>query len=355
MQLADFAFHLPPEKIAQEPSPSRDASRLMVVPRQQGDFQHHTFAHLPTMLRAGDVLVVNDTQVIPARLRGHKESGGKIEILLDRPLDEASIVDGCTQQRYACLVHASRPLKTGARVLLPDGGQAIGEGRNPDLGENHILLKLPLPLDEYLRCHGEVPLPGYIKRQPGSDARFAQDRNRYQTVYAAKPGAVAAPTAGLHFTEEILTQIQQLGVELVKITLHVGPGTFLPVRCQDVSRHRMLPERYQIGEESAQVIGQAKSDGRRVIAVGTTVVRTLEGAWQQGKLEPGQAETNIFIRPGYQFQVVSGLVTNFHLPESTLIMLVCAFSQRERILEAYQQAVASGYRFYSYGDAMFLV
>ncbi len=343
MQLSDFDYELPEGFIAQTPAKSRDASRLMVVPKKEGHFAHKSFGDFAGYLSEGDLLVLNDTRVIPARLRGHKQTGGKTELLLDRPLGEAFLKDGRNCQSWACLVSASRPLREGVRVFLPAEGEAISEGGR------QVLLRLPRPIDEYLMKHGQVPLPAYIRREPEP-----QDRDRYQTIYARNPGAVAAPTAGFHFTESILEAIRSKGVQIVSLTLHVGPGTFLPVRAQDVDQHVMHAERYRVGPEAAQAVTRARAAGRRIVAVGTTVVRTLESAWDGERLRAGDGETALFIRPGYSFSAVDALLTNFHLPRSTLLMLVCAFSRTDRILSAYEQAVDKEYRFYSYGDAMFL-
>jgi len=343
MQLSDFEYELPEGFIAQTPADFRDASRLMIVPRRKGKFGHRVFGDFPACLSAGDVLVLNDTRVIPARLHGRKRTGGKIEILLDRPLEPERAEAGRHCQRWACLVNASRPLREGARVDFPGGGQAIGQG------DKRVLLRLPRQVEDYLPEHGQVPLPAYIKREP-----HAADRERYQTVYARNPGAIAAPTAGFHFTERTLEDIAGSGVEVVKVTLHVGPGTFLPVRTQDIDRHIMHLERYRVDGEAARAVTRAREQGRRIVAVGTTVVRTLESAWDGRRLAEGEGETRLFIRPGYEFRVVDALLTNFHLPRSTLLMLVCAFSDTGRILSAYKEAVDKKYRFYSYGDAMFL-
>jgi S-adenosylmethionine:tRNA ribosyltransferase-isomerase len=343
MQLSDFDYQLPEGFIAQTPAESRDASRLMVVPRRTGGFEHKAFSDFPEMLSAGDVLVLNDTKVIPARLHGRKQTGGKTEILLDRPLEPERAEAGLHCQRWACLVNASRPLREGVRVDFPGEGQAICEG------DKRVLLRLPLPVEDYLQQHGQVPLPAYIRREPRPS-----DRERYQTVYASNPGAVAAPTAGFHFTGRILEDIRSRGVEVVTLTLHVGPGTFLPVRSQNVDRHVMHTERYRVGGEAAAAVTRAREQGRRIVAVGTTVVRTLESAWDGQRLREGEGDTGLFIRPGYQFRAVDALLTNFHLPRSTLLMLVCAFSCTDRILSAYKEAVDNKYRFYSYGDAMFL-
>jgi S-adenosylmethionine:tRNA ribosyltransferase-isomerase len=343
MQLSDFDYELPEGFIAQTPAKSRDASLLMVVPRKAGPCEHRSFADFIGYLSADDLLVLNDTRVIPARLLGRKQTGGKTELLLDRPRGKAFADDGRHCQSWACLVKASRPLRQGVRVLLPGEGEAVAEG------PGRVLLRLPRPVEDYLQEHGQVPLPAYIRREPRPG-----DRERYQTVYACSPGAVAAPTAGFHFTERVLEAIRKKGVEIVPLTLHVGPGTFLPVRTDDIDRHVMHSERYRIDAQTARAVSGARRDRRRIVAVGTTVVRALESAWDGRRLREGEGETDLFIRPGYSFSVVDALLTNFHLPRSTLLMLVCAFSDTGRILSAYRQAVDKGYRFYSYGDAMFV-
>ncbi|MBW1809463.1 MAG: tRNA preQ1(34) S-adenosylmethionine ribosyltransferase-isomerase QueA [Deltaproteobacteria bacterium] len=350
MLLSDFDYELPSESIAQQPTDQRDQSRLMAIPRLTGEIEHRRFSQLTDYLSAGDLLVLNDTRVIPARLRGHKESGGKIEILLDRPAGQVWQEDGYFYQRFYCLVHSSRPLKPGKKALLAGGGQAILETATKT--NKQVLLKLPIPTQDYLEKNGEVPLPAYIKRR--QDDPQPQDRDRYQTVYAKDPGAIAAPTAGLHFTTQMLKQLERKGIELAYLTLHVGPGTFLPVRTQNVAEHVMHSERYAISRQAARAVEQARKENRRVVAVGTTVVRTLEAAWKDSRIVAGRAETDLFIRPGYEFKVVDALLTNFHLPKSTLLMLVCAFSTQARVISAYKVAVANNYRFFSYGDATFL-
>ncbi len=344
MQLSDFDYQLPEGFIAQTPAKSRDASRLLVMPRKAGPCEHRSFGDFAGCLSAGDLLVLNDTRVIPARLHGRKQTGGRTELLLDRPLEEPFAENERRCQRWTCLVKASRPLKKGVRVLLPGDGEAVAEG------PGRVLLRLPEPVDRYLREHGQVPLPVYIRRKPRPG-----DRERYQTVYARAPGAVAAPTAGFHFTQGVLEAIAKKGVEIASLTLHVGPGTFLPVRTDDIDRHVMHAERYRVGPETAGAVTRAREAGRRIVAVGTTVVRALESCWDGRRLRAGEGETDLFIRPGYCFSVVDALLTNFHLPRSTLLMLVCAFSETGRILDAYRQAVERGYRFYSYGDAMFIL
>jgi S-adenosylmethionine:tRNA ribosyltransferase-isomerase len=296
--------------------------------------------------------VLNDTRVIPARLFGKKESGGKVELLLDRPLSESRVVDGWNRQTWSCLVRASKKLKIESRMLLPQGAWAIYLGKDKGPG-GQVQLNWPGDLDAYLKQHGQMPLPHYIHRLL-EDPRADVDMERYQTVFARRSGAIAAPTAGLHFTSDLLKEIERKGVKVCTITLHVGPGTFLPVRSENLDDHVMHAERFQVSENTAQELHQARAEGRRVVAVGTTVVRCLESAFEKGRLKTGQDETRLFIRPGYRFQVVDALLTNFHLPRSTLLMLVCAFSEKDHILNAYRHAIESGYRFYSYGDAMWI-
>lgn len=335
MHTADFHFDLPPAQIAQEPLPERTASRLLdltgALPR------HRTFTELPALLRAGDLLVLNDTQVIKARLHATKDSGGRAEVLLERALNT-----------HECLaqVRVSKPLKND-RTLHCSGGTLTVVGRE---GVFYRLRSDDDVLTLFERS-GEVPLPPYIARSPALD-----DERSYQTVYADAPGAVAAPTAGLHFDEALLATLSAQAVARAFVTLHVGAGTFSPIR-GDVAQHRMHQERYQVPGATAQAIAQCRERGGRVVAVGTTVVRTLESAALagDGNLRACDGETELFIQPGFDFQVVDALITNFHLPESTLLMLVCAFGGNERVLQAYQTAVRSGYRFFSYGDAMLVL
>ncbi|MBN2497587.1 MAG: tRNA preQ1(34) S-adenosylmethionine ribosyltransferase-isomerase QueA [Deltaproteobacteria bacterium] len=352
MRLDDFDYDLPEERIAQEPPPHRTASRLLVLPREQGPIAHRRFQDLGALLRHGDLLVLNDTRVMPARLFGRKRSGGRVELLLDRPLSEPSASNGRIVQDWCCLIRASKPLRAGAEVELEGG--AVAEGLGADSAGVRIRLRLPAPVHEYLERHGRVPLPAYIRRDPAGDPRDGLDRERYQTVFARRPGAVAAPTAGLHFDPGMLAELRALGVELASCTLHVGPGTFLPVRCQDITAHEMHPERYALDEDCVRAVARTRLRGGRVVAVGTTVLRALESAWGSEGLRAGEGLTELFIYPGFEFHVVDVLLTNFHLPRSTLLMLVCAFSERRRVLDAYAEAVRAGYRFYSYGDAMLL-
>jgi S-adenosylmethionine:tRNA ribosyltransferase-isomerase len=327
---SDFDYDLPAGSIAQEPAP-RGESRLLVLDRT-GPERHSRVRDLPRWLRPGDLLVLNDTRVIPARLFGRGAGGGQMEILL---------VERTGDLEWDALVKPGKRARPGARIELEDGISAeVIEKR-----EDRYRLRFSEPVEPHLERLGHIPLPPYIHRPD-----TPEDRERYQTVYARAPGAVAAPTAGLHFTADLLREIEEAGVGIARVTLHVGIGTFKPVSAERIEEHRMERERYEIGEEAAEAIRRAE----RVVAVGTTVVRTLESA-AIGKREvrAGSGSTGLFITPGFQFQVVDALLTNFHLPRSTLLMLVSAFAGRERVLDAYAEAVREGYRFYSYGDAMF--
>jgi len=334
-----FDFDLPPERIADRPAPRRDAARLMCLERATGHAAHRTFADLPECLATGDLVVLNDTRVVPARLRGVRpRTGAKVEALL---LEEAA------PGAWTAMVRG--PVKAGETVELAGGLKATvaeapqGGFARLDFGGTDVA--------GHLERYGEVPLPPYIRR-----AADARDRADYQTVFAHVPGSVAAPTSGLHFTPEVFRALQARGVAWTHLTLHVGAGTFLPVRAERAEDHRMLPERYVIPEAAARAIGEARARGGRVIACGTTVTRALESAAEEdGTVAAGAGTATLFIRPGHAFRVPDGLITNFHLPRSTLLMLVAAFAGRERVLAAYAEAVARGYRFYSYGDAMLIV
>jgi S-adenosylmethionine:tRNA ribosyltransferase-isomerase len=342
MRLSDFDYALPEELVAQEPVSPRDASRLLVL-RREGPPEHRRFAELDALLAPGDLLVFNDTKVIPARLVGRKESGGKAEILLCEPLA------GGLGRRWRAMGQASKPIRAGA-VLAFDGLSArVLEAE----GEGFYLVELDREgdaLEAALARAGRIPLPPYIRRDP--DAR---DRTRYQTIWARAPGSAAAPTAGLHFTEALLARLDARGVRRTAVTLHVGPGTFLPIRGDDLEGHRMHAERYEVPEAAAGEIAACRARGGRVVAVGTTSVRTLESAFDGARVAPGEGRTALFVRPGHAFRAVDALVTNFHLPRSTLLVLACAFGGRDRVLAAYRDAVAARYRFFSYGDAMLLL
>lgn len=336
MRRADFSYPLPNELIAQHPLDDRTASRLLALDGVNGALRDLLFRDLPSLLRAGDLLVLNDTRVLPARLHGRKASGGACEILLERITGE---------RRILAQARASKGFRRGTAIALPGGAHAVAAGRHGDLQE----FELDCNALEYFERHGSVPLPPYVTRVPA-----AADRERYQTVYASEPGAVAAPTAGLHFDLSTLDRLQAAGIAVARLTLHVGAGTFQPLRTDDLDRHRMHPERYRIPAETVAAVGAARRCGGRVIAVGTTVVRSLEAAAMRGALAPCAGETDIFIKPGHRFRAVDALLTNFHLPESTLLVLVAAFAGREPVLAAYHHAIAKRYRFYSYGDAMFV-
>jgi S-adenosylmethionine:tRNA ribosyltransferase-isomerase len=332
MRRADFAYDLPEDLIAQRPPVERSGSRLLHLERLH-DLQ---FTDLPALLRAGDLLVFNDTRVIPARVLGSKPTGGQVEILLERVLEG---------RRILAHAHASKPLRNDVPVLLPGGVEARYIGRRDDLFE----IELSTDPLQYFEQYGSMPLPPYIER-----AAEADDAQRYQTVYAREPGAVAAPTAGLHFDDAMLVRCRQMGVNTAFVTLHVGAGTFQPVRVDDLAQHRMHAERVSVSADVCAAIERTHAAGGRVVAVGTTVVRSLESAAQQGKLAAFSGETRLFITPGFRFAVVDALLTNFHLPESTLLMLVCAFGGYDAVMQAYRHAVSERYRFFSYGDAMFL-
>ncbi len=332
---SDFHFDLPPELIAQEALDDRAASRLLVLDAD-GRIADRSFRDLPALLAPGDLLVFNDTRVLPARLHGHKDSGGQVEILVERLQGEHEAL---------AQVRASKPPRPGRRLALEDGSAVEVLGRE---GEFYRLRFDPAePLRERLQRIGHMPLPPYIQR-----ADRAADRQRYQTVYAREPGAVAAPTAGLHFDQPLLDALAARGVDSASITLHVGAGTFQPVRCDDIREHRMHSEWLNVGAELCTKVARTRAAGGRVVAVGTTVVRALESATEDGRLRPHAGETRIFLFPGRAVTSVDALVTNFHLPESTLLMLVSAFAGRERVLDAYRHAVRERYRFFSYGDAM---
>jgi S-adenosylmethionine:tRNA ribosyltransferase-isomerase len=337
LTLADFDFELPTELIAQHPLPDRAASRLLHV--SGSHVEDLVFADLPRLVSPGEVLVFNDTRVIRARLLGRKPSGGRVEALVERVLDD---------RRALALLRTSHRPKPGTTILFGDGDERVAAtvtGRDDDLFE----LAFSHDVWATLQRLGRVPLPPYI-----AHADTAQDAERYQTVYARRPGAVAAPTAGLHFTPELLQALRARGVECVFVTLHVGAGTFQPVRVDRIAEHRMHAERYEIPPESAAAVNAARAAGRPVTAVGTTSLRALESAAEGGLVRAGGGETRLFITPGFRFQVVDRLITNFHLPRSTLLMLVAAFVGLQRIRAAYAHAVAQRYRFFSYGDAMLL-
>ncbi len=344
MQLNDFDFTLPEELIAQQPAPQRAGSRLMCLERQSRSVSVRNFPDILEYFKPGDLLVVNDTRVIPARLLGHKESGGKVEILLVRRVVTA------TQEDWLCMTRSSKALRPGTIVRLADevSAEVLEEAEPP---YRRVRFSCKGDFLERIEEIGHLPLPPYIKRPDEQE-----DRSRYQTVFARESGAVAAPTAGLHFTQEILQQLRDKGVQIHSLTLHVGLGTFLPVRVEDIREHRMHAELFSVPQQTADAVNLAKQQGRRVFALGTTSSRALETATTtDGILRAGSGESEIFIYPGYDFKLVDALITNFHLPKSTLLMLVSAFAGREFILAAYQRAVEERLRFFSYGDCMLIL
>jgi S-adenosylmethionine:tRNA ribosyltransferase-isomerase len=338
MQRTDFFFELPASLIAEHPLAQRRDSRLLCLNGETGELRDGVFSDIVDCLRPGDLLVLNDTRVIPARLFGKKDSGGRVEVLVERVLGE---------HRALAHVRASKAPKPGGKLLLEGGIEALVEGREGEL--TVLVFDGEAPVLALLEQHGHMPLPPYIRRPDE-----AADRERYQTVYAREPGAVAAPTAGLHFDETLLAALREKGVEQAFVTLHVGAGTFQPMRAERLDEHRMHREYLHVSEDVCRRIEQTRAAGGRIVAVGTTVVRALESAGRYGRMAPFRGETDIFIYPGYRFQVVDALITNFHLPESTLIMLVSAMAGHAHTMAAYRHAVAQGYRFFSYGDAMFV-
>ncbi len=336
MRRQDFSYELPKQLIANMPPENRVNSRLMVIDPMR-PIAHRTVSDLPSMIREGDVVVVNNTRVFPARLLGAKVSGGRIEVMIERLLSDHAV---------RAFVKASKAPKEGTKFLMDGGFELIVKGRDADL---FIVESDPATsILDMAEAHGHIPLPPYIQRDD-----TAQDRERYQTVFAKNSGAVAAPTAGLHLDESLISSVKCRGASWCEVTLHVGAGTFNPVRVDDLDEHQMHGEWYNIPDDVSDIIGTAKAEGRRIIAIGTTTMRCLEGsaAANGGQIRPGSDETSIFITPGYQFNVVDVLLTNFHLPESTLLMLVAAFGGFERMLAAYHEAVREQYRFFSYGDA----
>ncbi|MFO7784927.1 MAG: tRNA preQ1(34) S-adenosylmethionine ribosyltransferase-isomerase QueA [Thermodesulfobacteriota bacterium] len=348
--IKDYQYDLPEGLIAQEPAPRREESRLLLMDRERNALFHHRFLDLPGLLAPGDLLVLNDTRVVPARLYGRKETGGRVEILV---LDVAE--NGRPESAVRrCLVKASKRPRPGARIDFGQGVWGTVEEVESD-GVVRMAFSGPVDPDSFMAERGVMPLPPYIHRAP-NDPRASLDRDRYQTVYAGSRGAIAAPTAGLHFTGGLLERLNRAGIGHVNLTLHVGHGTFSPVRSRDIREHSVGPEYYRIPPETAEAVNRARSRGQRVIAVGTTVVRTLEtAAGHDGRIASGRGRTGLMITPGYRFRVVDGLITNFHLPGSSLLFLVSAFAGLEKTLKAYRMAVTEQYRFYSYGDAMLIL
>jgi S-adenosylmethionine:tRNA ribosyltransferase-isomerase len=338
--LSDFDFDFPEELVASVPAEPRDSARLLVLGRADGQVRHRLFRDLPSLLREGDCLVLNETKVIPCRLLGKKATGGKVELLLVREL-EADLWTGL-----------ATGLKSGMKLSFPGGLDAAVEGLNED-GE-YLCRFGRADLPAYLAEHGHAPLPPYILKRKRVPDRT--DRDRYQTVYALTAGSIAAPTAGLHFTSRLLDELRAMGVALARVTLHVGRGTFRPVTVADARQHPMLPEHYRMAPEAAEAVSRTLREGGRVVSVGTTSTRALESlARQPGGLGPGEGWTSLYICPGHEFRAVGGLITNFHLPKSTPLFLTAAFAGRERLLAAYQEAFRERYRLYSYGDAMLVL
>lgn len=345
MKLSDFEYLLPDDLVAQTPAPRRDGSRLMMLDRLNGGYSHHAFADLPGLLSKRDLVVINDTKVIPARLLARKPTGGKLEILLVRRLSGVA-------ERWECMAQASRGVKRGT-VAAFDGGERVLVESADGNGACVVAFESVASLKTILKKYGETPLPPYIRRPDGPGT---SDVRRYQTVYARVPGSCAAPTAGLHFTAGVLAAVRRATAGVVGVTLHVGPGTFLPVRTVEVEDHKLHGEWMNIGAGVAARINHHRARGGRVLAVGTTVARALEhAADEEGNVRAVSGMTGIFITPGYSFKAVDRLLTNFHLPRSTLLMLVCAFAGKDFTLRAYRSAIERRYRFYSYGDAMLVV
>ncbi len=352
--LASYQYHLPEKLIAQHPSEDRDQSRLMVFHRDSGRIEHLHFRDIHTLMEPGDCLVMNNTRVFPARIHGHRETGGRVEFFLLHYPEQTYPQTAGHGLRSACaqaLTRSSKPLRPGQQVR-------VGQGLTIEIVKRHkngsadVLLHHQEPLDIVLEKYGETPLPPYIKRE----SRDPDDASRYQTVYARETGSVAAPTAGLHFTASVLEALKKKGVEVAEITLHVGYGTFAPVRSKDIREHRIHSEYVVVPENACRTINRTREKGGRIVAVGTTSVRSVEwAADSDGTIKPRNGECDLYIMPGFRFRAVDCMLTNFHLPGSSLLILVSAFSGRERVLEAYREAVDRGYRFYSYGDAMFIL
>ena len=345
MNRKDFAYNLPEHLIAHKPLADRASSRLMLLNRATGKYEHRMFTDIVDILNPGDCLIINDTKVIPARLRGNLETGGDVELLLHQRIDE---------HRWEVLCKPGRKCKADTKIIFGGGAIIAKVDAIVDDGLRNVTMIYDGDWDELLDQYGEVPLPPYIKEEAKSEKSELKDR--YNTVYAEHEGSVAAPTAGLHFTDDILEKLKNKGIDIVRITLHVGLGTFRPVKADDITEHNMHSEYYRVEETAAEKINRAKKQKGRVIAVGTTSCRTLESCVDEnGYITPGTGWTDIYIYPGFEFKAIDGLLTNFHLPESTLIMLVSAFSDRGHVLAAYQAAIDDEYRFYSFGDAMLIL
>ena len=344
MDLSELDYDLPAELIAQTPAPSRDASRLLVVDRARGGFEDHVFAELPDLLRPGDCLVVNNSRVIPARVLARDAGGRAVELLFVEPLDP---------RRWRALTRPGRRCRVGVELVVGDAPASRLRIVGVDTDGPRVVERLDGTVEDLMRDHGVPPLPPYIER---FSAPTAEDLERYQTVYARPPGSVAAPTAGLHFTPRVLDALRRRGVEIHELTLHVGPGTFRPIKTEKLEDHVLPPERVLVPPSVADGVNRARADGRRVVAVGTTTARALESAaGPDGRVRPLDGAARIYVTPGYAFRAVDALVTNFHLPRSSLLVLVAAFAGRELVLKSYGHAVRAGYRFYSYGDATLIL
>lgn len=348
MRVDEFDYQLPPELIAQSPTPQRDSSRLLVIHRKDGRIEHTVFTRVEQYLRPGDVLVVNDTKVLPVKITGRKETGGRVDVLILRPLNNGEYPQD--KSAWEALITCSKKPRIGSKLFFGSVLEAHVV-RQKEEGVWDLHLEYQGDFNTILEHIGETPLPPYIKRKDAT--QDSCDRKRYQTIFARKAGSVAAPTAGLHFTEDLIRRIRRKGVEILTVTLHVGLGTFQPIRVENIKNHTMHGEHYEVSPETAQRILNAAQKGRRIIAVGSTSVRVIETLHQ--KNAPLRGFTNLFIYPGYTFNTVRGLITNFHLPRSTLLLLVAAFAGKELVFKAYSEAIARGYRFYSYGDAMLVM
>jgi S-adenosylmethionine:tRNA ribosyltransferase-isomerase len=352
MLISDFDYELPEELIAQHPLGRRDASRMLVVGRAEGSWRDGSFSEFPSELREGDCVAVNNTRVFPARLEGRREpTGGRVELLLVRRREDLG------GETWEALARPARRLDAGARVTFGDGRLSAEVISATDDGARRIVrFHAEGDFAALLEEFGRMPLPPYIKRESEDLAARDEDRERYQTVYAASSGAIAAPTAGLHFTPEVFERLRARGVRVAELTLHVGYGTFAPVRAEDLSSHSVAPESFEISADAADALNETRARGRRIVAVGTTTVRALESAaGERGRISAGRGETGLTITPGYRFRAVDAMLTNFHLPRSSLLVLVSAFAGRDLMLAAYRHAVGAGYRFYSYGDCMLVV
>lgn len=346
MKTSDFFFHLPPELIAQTPLKQRDSSKLLHLNKETGEISHHIFSQLPSFLKKGDCLVLNDSKVLPARLIGQRPTGGKAEVLLLHQITQDTGADQPEEILWECLVQPGKKLRESAEITFGNGELTATVTKVLENGNRLVKFSCEGIFLEVLEALGKMPLPPYIKEE-------LQEQDRYQTVYAKEHGSAAAPTAGLHFTAELLAELQNMGVQLAYVTLHVGLGTFRPVQVEDVNSHQMHSEFCIIPQETIDTIANTKANGGSVYAVGTTSCRTLE-TWGKGDLQGNSGWTDIFIYPPYEFQVIDGLITNFHLPESTLIMLVSALAGQEQVLQAYKTAVEEEYRFFSFGDVMLI-